>query len=314
MPRPDRLDYPGALHHAINRGVRGMDIMRFEDERSMFRELLNRYSREYDMTILAYCLMDNHYHLILESQSGRISAFMETFQSRYAQWFNQNQESTNGHLFQNRFKNYLIEEGSYFNEVVRYVLLNPHRAGLCPPDRVIHNWTSMRGWGEEEGIADWSRLFELMENVKPDQFLDFLREGSLDEEEIESDQRRVRDVRVVGSDDFLEEMLERQESETRGDEREGPVDPEFILDSVCEHTNFEDRSELLETQNDRANSSIRYAAYYLLRIRSHCSLNEIGDLFEVSESAVSYGLEEIQDSDRWTRSIEELWNEWDVEF
>ena len=102
---------------------------------------------------LAYCLMDNHYHLVLRSDELRLSDGMQSLNSRYAEHFNLAYGLT-GHLFQGRFQAKLIESDSYLFEVIRYVLLNPVSAGLCvQPD--LWSWSSYSVMTGERAHRDW---------------------------------------------------------------------------------------------------------------------------------------------------------------
>jgi len=129
MPRQGRLDYTGALHHVVTRGVARGKI--FSDARD-YKEFIARF--EYAVTATktkcyAWSLLPNHIHLLLVTGSVSLSRFMQPLLTGYAIYFNHRHHRP-GHLFQNRYKSILCEEEPYLLELVRYIHLNPLRAGL----------------------------------------------------------------------------------------------------------------------------------------------------------------------------------------
>ena len=130
MARPLRLEYPGAVYHVTSRGNQGHPIFRDDEHRKEFLEIIAATGRRYNWLCHAYCLMDNHYHLVVETPDGNLSKAMRQVNAVYTQYFNR-REQTAGHLFQGRYKAILIQKDSHLLEVIRYVLLNPVRAGLA---------------------------------------------------------------------------------------------------------------------------------------------------------------------------------------
>lgn len=129
MPRSPRLDMPGLLQHVIVRGIEKQDIF-FEDrEREFFVERLSSLLKETEVRCFAWALMSNHFHLLLMPTRGTLATFMRRLLTGYAVYFNREHNRT-GHLFQNRYKSIVCEEEPYLLELVRYIHLNPLRAGL----------------------------------------------------------------------------------------------------------------------------------------------------------------------------------------
>lgn len=291
MSRTKRVDFPGALHHVVNRGVQKTVIFHSEGERETFLSLLDRHASDYGIDILAYCLMSNHFHLIVRSRDGRLSEWMQVHQSAYAKRFN-DRHDLSGHLFQDRFYSELIQEGPYFQSAIAYVLTNPHRSGLADPQTIVHPWTSTHELEDETKRVQWATLFDLLENVQPDSFREFLeRSIHASQDTVENGRRSVRNVQVLGDDAFLEKCLEAMKEETRSESTDREVvSPETLLESVCDWWELEDPEELLSTRRDYKHSRPRQTSYYLLHTRAHLSMREIGNLFEISPSAVSQGI------------------------
>jgi REP element-mobilizing transposase RayT len=129
MPRNARIDAPGALHHVIIRGIERRKIFRSDYDRKNFLNRLPDLVFETRTNCYAWAMLDNHVHLLLRTGSAPISVFMSRLLTGYAGWFNRKYKR-HGQLFQNRYKSILCQEDPYLKELVRYIHLNPLRAGL----------------------------------------------------------------------------------------------------------------------------------------------------------------------------------------
>ena len=129
MPRQARLDAPGLLHHIISRGIERKNIFRTRVDYEDFISRLESSLEKSPNQILAWVLMPNHFHLLIRSGLGGITPFMRRLQSGYANVFNRRHRRV-GYLFQNRFKSIVCNEDEYLLELVRYIHLNPLRAGI----------------------------------------------------------------------------------------------------------------------------------------------------------------------------------------
>jgi putative transposase len=130
MPRPPRVQFAGAVYHLMNRGVRGEDLYTDAREHGHFLALLAQTCVRYEWLVGCYCLMGNHYHLLVTTPEPTLSVGMQWLNSCYAQWFNWRHRHQ-GHAFFRRFHSVLIKTDSQLAEVARYILLNPVRAQLC---------------------------------------------------------------------------------------------------------------------------------------------------------------------------------------
>lgn len=129
MPRKARLDIPGALHHIIVRGNDRSDIFRDEEDRAGFLDRLGKNVGEAQASVYAWVLMRNHVHILFKSGRKGISEVMRKLLTWYAIYFNRRHRRT-GHLFENRYKSILCEEETYLLALIRYIHLNPIRAGI----------------------------------------------------------------------------------------------------------------------------------------------------------------------------------------
>ncbi|MDA3946950.1 MAG: transposase [Helicobacteraceae bacterium] len=129
MPRRPRLDFAG-FHHVVNRGVAQSDIYLCKDDKEVFLKILCKACQLYKVNLHDYCLMDNHYHLIIETTSENLSLFMRHVNSNYAIYFNKRYKR-NGHLWQGRFKSWYILNEEYLYTLFRYIEHNPIKAKMA---------------------------------------------------------------------------------------------------------------------------------------------------------------------------------------
>lgn len=158
MARPLRVEYPGAVYHITSRGNARQAIFLADQDRADFLAVVCFVAKRFNWVVPAYCLMSNHYHVLLETPEGNLSRGMRQLNGLYTQRFNRRHHRV-GHLLQGRYKAILVDKDSYLLELCRYVVLNPVRAQLVqrPKD---WEWSSYRATaGYAKGIAclttDW---------------------------------------------------------------------------------------------------------------------------------------------------------------
>ncbi len=142
MSRPLRIEFQGACYHVMNRTVAGSALFVQDRDREHFLECLENAAERFSIHIHAYCLMPNHYHVLLKTPLGNLSKVMHWLNVSYSVYFNRKHER-HGHLFQGRFASVLVDAESYFKELSRYIHLNPVRASMVDhPD--AYPWSSYR--------------------------------------------------------------------------------------------------------------------------------------------------------------------------
>jgi len=142
MARPARVAPPGGVFHISSRGNRRQEIFTDDRDRLRFLELLDNTVSRQAWSCHAYCLMPNHFHLMIQTSAGDISTGMHGLNGAYAQWFNR-RHGFDGHLFQSRFHSVLLQTNWHLLELSRYIVLNPVRARLCR-DPADWRWSSYR--------------------------------------------------------------------------------------------------------------------------------------------------------------------------
>jgi REP element-mobilizing transposase RayT len=155
MARPPRIEFPGAIYHVTARGNERKEIFRDDDDRLEYLGRLARYRRRFGFDLLAYCLMTNHVHMAIRTSTPPLSRAMASLQSSYAHWFNRRHERV-GHLFEGRYKAFLVQEERYFAALIGYIHMNPVRAGIVTRSEKYF-WSSDRFLLTSEHHAPFDR-------------------------------------------------------------------------------------------------------------------------------------------------------------
>ena len=158
MARPLRIQFEGAVYHVTSRGNAGNPIFISDDDRVLFFKILGETVERFGWICHAYCLMPNHFHLLIETPQANLSRGMRYLNGVYTQAFNRSRKR-GGHIFQGRFKAVLVEKESHLLEVARYIVLNPVRAQLAAHPR-MWKWSSYRATSGESSppaflTVDW---------------------------------------------------------------------------------------------------------------------------------------------------------------
>ena len=175
MPRQARQLCEKGYYHVIARGVNKEIIFREEGDYLKYIGFLKKYSEEQEIILVAYCLMSNHVHLLIQDQKDHMSAFMQKLGMSYAQYYNKRYERT-GHLFQNRFKSQLIGDDFYLTTAYRYILKNPEKAGIAPASE--YRWSSYHDFSGQGGLTDTRSVEQLIGDS--DAFNRFMGEAASD--------------------------------------------------------------------------------------------------------------------------------------
>ena len=151
MARQIRIEFPNAFYHITSRGNEQRAVFQGLRDREKFLSYLESATTRYGAVIHVYCLMDNHYHLFIETPAGNLSQIMHHINGAYTSYYNKKHERS-GHLFQGRYKAILVEADEYAKELSRYIHLNPVRAAkVKTPDYTtallyIHSNITVRNW------------------------------------------------------------------------------------------------------------------------------------------------------------------------
>jgi len=181
MSRPLRLEYAGALYHVTSRGNAKNNIYLHDDDFRLFLIVLSEVCTRFNWVVHAYCLMNNHYHLLIETPDANLSRGMRHLNGVYTQRFNRS-HSLVGHLFQGRYKAILVDKESYLMEVGRYIVLNPVRAGMVekPEDWPWSSFNAILGTADEfDDVATEATLllFDKQRKRALKRYIEFIYDG-----------------------------------------------------------------------------------------------------------------------------------------
>ena len=269
MSRPLRLEYPGAWCHVMNRGRRSEKIFFDDTDRENFLKVLQEASELYHMRISAYCLMPNHYHLLVQTPDGNLSRCMRHVNGVYTQRFNR-QHKKEGQLFGGRYKAVLVDEDSYLLEVLRYIHRNPLKAEIFK-SLDDYPWSSHNGYLSHAKKWSWLQKDALLtqltqvKNRQKSAYLDFVSMD--DSEEIEKFYSLKNMPSILGCTSFKKYIQEKFfEFANRQEIPESKVlalDAERVITCVCEHYRIF-REQLLVSKRGTENLP-RDIAIYLVR-------------------------------------------------
>ncbi len=290
--RRARITYEGAFYHGMNRGYDGKTIFSKSKEKKVFLELLAEISEFCKIRILAYCLMSNHYHLVLENSSGRMSDFFKQLNGQFGTFYRK-ENGGRGYVFQDRFKSMLIQDDAYLLMVIAYVLNNPMRARLVE-NFSDYEWSSGNLYFSDKStnIVDTGFVEELFGNkVNLESFI-----MSMNLKELPIMKTDVGNI--IGGEDFVGEALEKfnrrsgKESLERkriDDKYYEPVEKVFFEFEKKHHMKTDKidtknhigkklRAELLVNLKDRA--GLRYSEIIKIDVFSDVKLNSLGMMYQ----------------------------------
>ena len=282
MARPLRIEYPGAFYHVTSRGNEQKDIFKSDFDREKFLSYLVSASERYGAEIHAYCLMTNHYHMMLETPLGNLSQIMKHINSSYTSYFNIKHKRV-GHLLQGRYKAILVQADAYAAELSRYIHLNPVRAGMVkfPED---YRWTSYRFY-IEGGEPSWLTTGFILGYFGTEGPKSRRNYKSYVNEKVAggyfSPLMEVVASTILGSEDFVREIQQKMLAD-RPPDRDLPA-----LRELKERPRAEEIYEVTQKVFVNNMRLARLAGIYLCHRYSGAKLNEIGALFLLSDSGVT---------------------------
>jgi REP element-mobilizing transposase RayT len=283
MARPLRIEYPGAFYHITSRGNEQKDIFKDVEDREKFLFYLESSVQRYSAVIHVYCLMSNHYHLLLETPSGNLSQIMHHINGAYTTYFNKRHQRY-GHLFQGRYKAIIIDADEYAAELSRYIHLNPVRAGIVKrPEE--YKWSSYQYYTGRKKKPDWLRVDFILSYLGKEiptaqkRYNEFIK-AELGREH-ESPLREVVASTILGGEDFIKEIKDKYLEGKKAD-RNLPALAELTMEPTIE----EIFNEVKEVFGEDTGLS-KKATIFLSHRYSRMSLREIGRYFNIGESAVT---------------------------
>ena len=308
MSRPYRLQSEDCFYHITSRGDDRKRIFLSERDYHKFIEYISYAKAKYKFHVYAYCLMPNHYHLLLETTQANISKIMHYLNGSYTMYYNTKRKRS-GHLFQGRFKSIVVDKDSYFQELSRYIHLNPVKAKITKQPEA-YRWSSYRGYfGKQDQVLDYDRIKQYL-GMDKNQYRQFVLSGL--DKSVDPFKNTYAGF-LLGSAQFIKEKLqslrdqvESKEIAYRDNISEG-IDIELITQEAGSRYHQE-AGELYAAKKKPVFA--RKAAIYLAKKLTCLSNVEIGTRFGITYSAVSKAAGDIerlrQEDKKVNREVEEL--------
>ncbi|HID94316.1 MAG TPA: hypothetical protein EYP60_09525 [bacterium (Candidatus Stahlbacteria)] len=313
MARQLRIEFEGAFYHITSRGNLRERIFFDEKDRERFLQILKRTKERYGYLLHAYALMDNHYHLLIETPRANISQIMQNINTSYSVYINKKYQR-HGHLFQGRFKGITVEKENYLVSLSRYIHLNPVRARIVSrPEE--YRWTSYQEYihsstkSDLVNTADTLSCFSKIKSKAMEAYKEYIEEGVGEEENPFKDTEAGI---ILGSEKFKAKM-KRLLDKIKADEEipqikilrdKVPVD---VVIKICSNFYGKRQEDLLKRGKGKWE---RQVAIYLSKIMSSCKNVEVGKYFGIRGSAVSEVVKametKIEASERLQKEIETL--------
>jgi len=318
MPRHGRIDFPGALHHVIIRGINRAAIFRDDEDRRDFLYRLGAGLKKTGLSCYAWALIPNHVHILLRTGSLPLTGLMRSLLTGYAMHFNRRHKRV-GYLFQNRYKSILCEEKRYFLQLVRYIHLNPLRAGLVHDLQAlnIYPWaghsTIMGEYNE-----DWQDVRTIMSHFGADiqearkKYFTFIQDGIADGRRADltgggllrsyggwdrvfskknKGERWRGDERILGDSDFVQSVLAKAEERlTRRLESRVSGWDLLCLEEYAEKMFDIERKSISSKRRDRLVSRARSMFSWLAIGELGYSVGEVAAFLNITPPAVSQAL------------------------
>jgi REP element-mobilizing transposase RayT len=282
MARPIRIEYPGAIYHVICRGNNRQGIYRDDKDRRRYLEKLSYYCQDKKVDLLAYCLMSNHVHLLLETPQGNLSKMMQAFQTSYTVYFNKRHGRT-GHVFEQRYKAMLVEKDNYLLQVSRYIHLNGMIAKVAERAQ-DYRWCSYGSYLKGRGIPGLKtetvlRQLNGSKTRQLQQYREYVEGGQ--KERLKNPAPEVRQQIYVGDEEFIEATQKRGKALPTTERR---YSLQRIIKSVSAVTGIGE-TEMRQRQRGEAIKASREMLCYVARHHGQVRMSELAKLLQVKESS-----------------------------
>ena len=305
MARPLRINYPGAFYHVTSRGNDRKAVFRSKRDREKFLGYLESATLRYDAVVHTYCLMDNHYHIFLETPSGNLPQIMHHINGAYTTYFNVKRDRS-GHLFRGRYKAILVDADEYAKELSRYIHLNPVRADMVEQAEE-YKWSSLQDYIGVRKPPEWLQrdfilgYFGDSFSVAEKEYNRFIT--SSEGKECESPLKEVFASTMLGDAGFIE-YVKKNFVESKDIDSEIPAAKAF-----AEKTSMERIFEGVDQEFSDGRLS-RDVKQYLCHRYTGERLRTIGTQFDISESAVSHAVrrtaKQIERDNKFKKRIDKL--------
>jgi REP element-mobilizing transposase RayT len=312
MARPLRIEYPNAFYHVINRGNAGENIFLNERDKEKFLKYLGSAAERFSLIIHTYCLMTNHYHLVVETPEANLSRAIQWLNVSYATYFNRKRDRK-GHLFQGRFKSIVIDADEYLAQLSRYIHLNPVRVKMVvnPTDYPWSSYPLFIGKGEKPDWLDTSLLayFGTKKKAAIRAYQHFVEE--VDPFQLVNPGKDLMAGCILGNMNFVSWLQKNYLDKEKADNEipqlkalKSSVSLERIITEVCTATQC--TPEQIRTKGGKRNQA-REMAIYLARDLTGLSCRELGGYFgNISGAAITMRCKQLSNTLSEDKNLQHL--------
>jgi len=306
MARALRIQFEGAVYHITSRGNERREIFKDDADRVRFLEILELSLNTYQVLLYSYILMENHYHLLVETPQGNISEFMRHFNITYTSYYNRRHNRV-GHLYQGRYKSILVDKDSYLTILSRYMHLNPIRVGEIIDWTVREKGNYLKGypWSSISGYIDEDKRLPFIDyslvlaeyggdNVKGR--MNYWKEICMDIPGGLNIKDKVVGQSVLGRDGFVK-WVRREFAKAEGDKREIPS-----LRGILRYSSKDEILKVISDETDegeegilKGKGALRQMAMELLYKYGGLKGMEIGQMMGLDYSTVSQGRKRLRE-------------------
>lgn len=275
MARPLRIQFPNAFYHVFSRGNEQKPVFLRHEDYALFLALLKECCERYRVTVYAFCLMPNHFHLLVQTREANLSAFMKRLMGVYTMKFNYRHDRV-GHLFQGRYKAILVHQESYLLELSRYIHFNPCASGLTKlPEE--YAYSSMRHYLDGQGPSFLKTSMLLSRFNSPQDYRRFVLERPANEK---TPWEQAIGGIILGPETFVEQVRQQVQQKPDSPSRVSRV------------------QEILRVPLEKLMQSLREERpsiqYYFLWKYARLTQQKIAATFGVTHSAVSQALRRLE--------------------
>jgi REP element-mobilizing transposase RayT len=293
MARLPRIDFPGALYHVLSRGNHSQKIFRTPADYAQYCQLVAQYQARYRFHLYAYVLMPTHVHLLVETGRTPLAKIVQGLHQSYTHYFNRRYD-LRGHLFQGRYKALLCQKDAYLLELVRYLHLNPVRAGLVRTPEA-YRWSSHRIYltGHSQGGVTIEPVLPRFGRSRPravEEYRRFIQAGR--PQGHRSDLYQVTDQRILGDEEFVTAVARKVQQ--AGPPRPVQVSLSEVAAAVSQATGIP-QDLLLATGRGRAAAQARALVAHLAREVADIPLTATAQYLRRDQATLSLGVRKLQE-------------------
>ena len=310
VARTKRLYFPNTLYHVFNRGNEKKEIFNNNEDRIKFLTILESALKKFNLKIYAYVLMPNHYHILLEDINGDLPKIMKYIGENYAMYFNWRYKRV-GHLYQGRYRSIIVEKEKYLKEVVRYIILNPIRAGLV--DKLInYNWSCYYeyiGKNKRFKLTETDFVLKQFDEDKSKALVLFKRYLTKNDDAMDKiiEESLINDL-IFGTEKFKKGVIGeikslRTKIKNKILRSSNSKTVEEIIKKVVEELKI---NEIELKKKKGKNNYAKKLAIYLIKYKTNYSLEEIGKIFNMHPVSISRQISLIKEEIKQNKYLQKM--------